>query len=147
MIETAFHHCGDRVSLPVSNLHTTKAAILNERGHDIDALQNFDRARMIREQLLHEEDSEIANALSNCAIAIVGIGEEPNKALEMLLRALSIDESKPEAIKNKVLHLRHLNLCFAYKALKDWQNARYHLERGIQYATAEFGEGSRYMVM
>ncbi|KAM0456590.1 hypothetical protein ACHAO4_003620 [Trichoderma viride] len=104
-------------------------AILNEQGHDKDALLSFKRALSIREELLAPDDSEVANALSNCAIAQLGIGTEPGIALAWLLRSLEIDESKPAEIKRKVLHLRHFNLCFAYKALGNWDLFTKHLTR------------------
>ncbi len=74
------------------------------------------------------------------AIARLGIGDVAIQALAWLLRSLEIDESKPAEIKNKVLHLRHFNLCFAYDALQDWANARWHLDKAVAYVEAEFGK-------
>ncbi len=43
-------------------------ATLNEQEHDKGALLSFKRALAIREELLPPDHSEIANALSDCAI-------------------------------------------------------------------------------
>ena len=89
----------------------------------------------------------MANALSNCAIAQLGIGTKPDVALTWLLRSLEIDESKPKEIKRKILHLRYFNLCFAYKALGEWGMFTKHLTEATEHVLDEFVENSRYLVM
>ena len=47
--------------------------------------------------------------------------------------------------KDKVLDLRHHNLCFAYRTLGDFENARRELDLATKYVEAEFGKDSRYL--
>ncbi|KAH8813001.1 hypothetical protein F5884DRAFT_899203 [Xylogone sp. PMI_703] len=150
VVQVGFDHCnmyGTTVSLPFSNLCTDMGAILNEQAHDHAALQSFSTALAIREKLLPADDSEIANAMSNCAVALMGTGRNLETALKWLLCALRIDESKPWEIKRKVLHLRHFNLCFAYKSLEMWAKFTEHLDKAVMYVKEEFGQDSRYLVV
>ncbi len=92
-------------------------------------------------------DSEIANALSNSALSMIGCGRDLERALEMLLESLAIDLSNPPEIHKKVLHLRHYNTAFAYRALGNIEDARHHVEEASRCAEAEFGKHSRYLTM
>ncbi|KAI9768831.1 MAG: hypothetical protein M1840_004645 [Geoglossum simile] len=96
-------------------------------------------------ELLPPNHSEIANALSNYALSMIGTGKGLEKALKMLLKALEIDMSNPTEDREKVLHLRHYNLCFAYRALGDFGNARDQVDKASRYVEAEFGKDSRYL--
>lgn len=92
-------------------------------------------------------DSEITNALSNSALSMIGCGRDLGRALEMLLESLAIDLSNPPEIYKKVLHLRHYNTAFAYRALGNIEDARHHVEKASRCAEAEFGKHSRYLTM
>ena len=70
-----------------------------------------------------------------------------DKALEMLFGWLKIDMVNSKEDRSKVLHLRHYNLCFAYKALGDLDNARVQLDLATTYDEEEFGKDSRYLNM
>ncbi|KAL5331193.1 hypothetical protein ACEPPN_000722 [Leptodophora sp. 'Broadleaf-Isolate-01'] len=92
-------------------------------------------------------DSEITNALSNSALSMIGCGRDLGRALEMLLESLAIDLSNPPEIYKKVLHLRHYNTAFAYRALGNIEDARHHVEKASRCAEAEFGKHSRYLTI
>ncbi|PVH79797.1 hypothetical protein DL98DRAFT_532649 [Cadophora sp. DSE1049] len=92
-------------------------------------------------------DSEIANALSNSALSMIGCGRDLERTLEMLLRRLSIDLANPLEVDKKVLHLRHYNTAFAYRALGNIKEARRHVQEASRCAEAEFGEDSRYLTI
>jgi tetratricopeptide (TPR) repeat protein len=102
--------------------------ILCEQGMDRSAIKYNDIALAVRKELLDPLDSEIANALSNAALSMVGCRQDMDTALVMLLESLRIDLANPPEDYQKVLHLRHFNLGFAYKALGDMDKARYHID-------------------
>lgn len=118
-----------------------------ERGQDISALKYNDVVLRVRETQLDPMDSEIANALSNSALSMVGCGRDLEKALDMLLKSLTIDLSNPSDIHKKVLHLRHYNIGFAYRALGNIEKAHHHVQEASRCAEAEFGKYSRYLTM
>ena len=123
------------------------STLQGERGRDKSAIAYRERCVNIRTTLLPTNHSEIANALSNYALSLVGMRHDLDRALEMLLKALEIDMLNPVEDRSKVLHLRHYNLCFAYRALGDLENARSHLDHATRFVEAEFGKESRYLNM
>ena len=147
VLNNGFHHCTDDKSLPYSNLCVCKSTVLGERGQDRSAIPYRKQCLQIREDLLPPNHSEIANALSNYALSLVGMKADLDMALEMLLRSLAIDMANSQEDRRKVLHLRHYNLCFAYRALGDFDNARAELNKATAYVEEEFGKDSRYLNM
>ena len=123
------------------------STVLGERGRDKSAIPYRRRCLQIREDLLPPNHSEIANALSNYALSLVGMKADLDKALEMLLKSLEIDMANSKEDRSKVLHLRHYNLCFAYRALGDFGNAWTQLELATTFVEEEFGKDSRYLNM
>lgn len=118
-----------------------------ERGRDKSALHFNDITLKVRREVLEEGHSEIANALSNSALSMVGCGKDLDNALEMLLESLRIDLSNPAEDHKRVLHLRHFNTGFAYRALGNIAKAREHIDQASACARAEFGPESRYLTM
>lgn len=123
------------------------STVVGERGRDRSAILYRRQCLQIREALLPPNHPEIANALSNYALSLVGMKADLDKALEMLLRSLKIDMVNSKEDTSKVLHLRHYNLCFAYRALGDLDNARTQLDLATAYVEEEFGKDSRYLNM
>ena len=121
--------------------------ILCERGQDKAARHYNDIVLHVREDALGPAHPEVANALSNAALSMVGSGEELDTALAMLERSLQIDLSQPARVHRRVLHLRHFNLAFALRALGRLDEARRHVDDASACARAEFGEESRYLTM
>ena len=121
--------------------------ILCERGQDRDARSYNATVLAVREAALGPMHPEVANALSNAALSMVGSGSELEEALAMLERSLLIDLAQPQAVRRRVLHLRHFNLGFALRALGRLEEARRHVDEASAYARAEFGENSRYLTM
>src|SRR5215471_9153282 len=68
-------------------------------------------------------------------------------ALGYLHEALEIDMLNPKEDRDKVLHLRHYNLCYAYKATGYPGKARREVDTATRYVVAEFGRESRYLNM
>jgi len=91
--------------------------IVCERGQDTSALHYNDIVLDVRPKIFDPKHSEIANALSNSALSMVGCGKDLKQALAMLLKSLQIDLSNPVEDHKKVQHLRHFNTGFAYRAL------------------------------
>lgn len=118
-----------------------------ERGQDKSGLKHNDVVLQIREGCLDPMDTEIANALSNSALNMVACGQDVEKALEMLQRALKIDMSQPHEVNKVVIHLRYFNLGFAYRALGRLEEARECVDKASACARAEFGKNSRYLTM
>lgn len=123
------------------------STVLCERGRDRSAIPYHSQCLQIRENLLPPNHSEIANALSNYALSLVGMKADLDKAVEMLLKSLEIDMANSKEDRSKVLHLRHYNLCFAYRTLGDFDNTRAQLELATAYVEEEFGKDSRYLNM
>jgi len=146
LLRIGFHHAKDE-SIPHTNLCVNMGQVLCERGQDMSALHYNDIVLKVRQKFLDTNHSEIANALSNSALSMVGCGRDLDRALEMLLQSLQIDLSNPEEDHKKVLHLRHFNTGFAYRALGKLREARYHVEKASACAEAEFGRESRYLTM
>ncbi len=145
VVGAGFRHCKNGRSLEYSNLCVIMATILCERGQDKSALVYNERVLGIRSELLDPVHAEIANAFSNYAISVIGTRIDLEKALAMLLKVLEIDMSNAKEDRDKVLHLQHYNLCFAYRALGDLKNARRELDLATKYVEAEVGKDSRYL--
>lgn len=111
------------------------------------AIKYNDIVLNVRKELLDPLDSEIANALSDAGLSMVGCERYLDQALAMLLESLQINLANPAEDLKKVLHLRHFNLGFAYRAVGDIDKARYYTDQASNYARAEFGPNSRYTTM
>lgn len=62
-------------------------------------------------------------------------------------KAVHIDMLKPEHERNKILHIRHLNLGSAYCHLKQYDKAETHIENGRDFAIQTFGQETYYESM
>ncbi len=133
--------------MPYTNLCVHMGTASCERGRDMRALKYNDIVLAVRKDLLPPTHSEIANALSNSALSMIGCGAHLHKALDMLLQSLKIDLANPASDHKRVLHLRHFNISFAYRALGKMQEAREHVDQASAYARSEFGQDSRYLTM
>ncbi|KAI1271208.1 hypothetical protein F5Y07DRAFT_404632 [Xylaria sp. FL0933] len=142
-----FHHCKGADSIPYTNLCAMMGQVCCERGQDRSALKYNDIVLRIRESQFGPMHSEVANALSNAALSMVGCGQDVETALSMLKRSLTIDLANPLEDHKKVLHLRHFNIAFALRALGRLQEASQHVDLASAYAIAEFGENSRYLTI
>ena len=118
-----------------------------ERGQDISASKYNDIVLRVREDQLGPMHSEVANALSNSALSMVGYGKDLDVALKMLERSLEIDLANSREDHKKVLHLRHFNTAFALRALGRMAEARHHVDEASACARAEFWKDSRYLTM
>ncbi|KAJ8130114.1 hypothetical protein O1611_g3512 [Lasiodiplodia mahajangana] len=147
LLDHGFHHAQGEKSIPYTNLCVNMGHVYCERGQDKRALDYNDIVLRIRESSLEPSHSEIANALSNSALSMVGCGRDLEKAYEMLKRSLKIDLANNPEDHKKVLHLRHFNIAFALRALGRCDEARTHVEQAAQYAIAEFGPCSRYLTI
>lgn len=147
MLDHGFHHAKGVESIPYTNLCVNMGQVYCERGQDKRALEFNDIVLRVREASLDADHSEIANALSNSALSMVGCGQELEKAYQMLQRSLKIDLANKPEDHRKVLHLRHFNTAFALRSLGRWKEARTHVDQAAQYAIAEFGPASRYLTM
>lgn len=147
LLRIGFRHSGSERSIPQTNLCVNMGQVFCERGQDFSALHYNDIVLDVRQAHLDPSHSEIANALSNSALSMVGCGKELDKALQMLLKSLEIDLSNPVEDHSKVLHLRHFNTAFAYRALGQLDKAREHVKKASACAEAEFGPESRYLTM
>jgi tetratricopeptide (TPR) repeat protein len=106
-----------------------------------------EQALKIRRTLLPHGHSEIANALSNYAHSIICAGGNMSTALGYLHEALEINMLNPKEDRDKVLHLRHYNICYAFKAMGYFAKARQEVDTATRYVEAEFGKESRYLNM
>ncbi|KAL2833836.1 hypothetical protein BDW59DRAFT_156634 [Aspergillus cavernicola] len=147
LVDDGFHHCTDTESIPYTNLCVTMGHVLCERGQDMTALKYNDIVLRVREAHLDPMHSEIANAMSNSALSMVGCGKDVEEALTMLKRSLAIDLQNPPEDHGRVLHLRHFNTAFALQALGRIEEARSHVDRASACAEAEFGKDSRYLTI
>ncbi|KAI1317386.1 hypothetical protein F5Y16DRAFT_419650 [Xylariaceae sp. FL0255] len=138
-----FDHCKDKESTVFTNLSTIMGQAYCERGQDLEALKHKRAVLRIREAQLHPNHSEIANALSNLALSMVGCGKDVEGALLMLQRSLEIDLANPREDHTKVIHLRHLNTAFALRALGRFKEAAHHVAEANRSIMAEFGMNSR----
>lgn len=133
--------------IPYTNICTIMGHVLGEQGHDKAALVYKNIVTEIREAQLDPFHSEVANALSNSALSMVGCGRDLDQALAMLQRSLDIDLRNPYEDHKKVIHLRHYNLAFTFRALGRLEDAKMHIDVASACARAEFGENSRYLTM
>ncbi|KAI1453884.1 hypothetical protein F4805DRAFT_461272 [Annulohypoxylon moriforme] len=147
LLNCGFDHCKDDDSIVFANLSTIMGQVYCERGQDIAALKHTNAVLRVRESQLDHMHSEVANALSNSALSMVGCGQNLEEALEMLDRSLKIDLANPREDHTNVLHLRYLNTAFALRALGRFHEAIYHVEEANKWAIAEFGESSRYLTI
>jgi tetratricopeptide (TPR) repeat protein len=69
------------------------------------------------------------------------------EALDCYQKAIDIDLLKPETERNKILHIRHLNMGSVYTNLKQYSKAQSHIETGRQYAIKTFGKDTYYESM
>ncbi|GAW23605.1 hypothetical protein ANO14919_131790 [Xylariales sp. No.14919] len=118
LLTDGFDHCKDKDSTVLTNLSTIMGGLLGEGGHDLEALNHKNAVLWIREHQIDAVHSEIANALSNSALSMVGCGKDIKGALTMLRTSLEIDLANPREDHIKVIHLRHLNTAFALRALR-----------------------------
>ncbi|KAI0098027.1 P-loop containing nucleoside triphosphate hydrolase protein [Nemania sp. FL0031] len=147
LLSHGFHHCNGVESIPYTNLCAMMGQVCCERGQDRSALKYNDIVLRIRESQFGPMHSEVANALSNSALSMVGCGQDVETALSMLNRSLEIDLANPLEDHKKILHLRHFNIAFALRALGRLQEASQHIDSASAYAIAEFGENSRYLTI
>lgn len=64
---------------------------------------------------------------------------------ERLLKALTIDLTKPIASQEKILHTRYLNFALLYTLMGRHQEARENLAIGRRYVIGLFGEDTYYI--
>lgn len=69
---------------------------------------------------------------------------EYESALESFKLATKIDLLKPERERNKILHIRYLNIGNAYAALGQYDDAKLNIERGRGFAIKTFGPNTHY---
>lgn len=131
----------------ITNLCVMMGHVYCERGQDISASKYNDFVLRVREDQLGPMHSEVANALSNSALSMVGYGKDLNVALKMLERSLEIDLANPREDHKKVPPLRHFNTEFALRALGRMAEARHHVDEASACARAEFWKDSRYLTM
>lgn len=101
----------------------------------------------MRELHLNPLHSEVANALSNSALSMVGCGQNLEVAAAMLKKSLEIDLHNPPEDHSRILQLRHFNTAFALRALGRLEEARTHVDLAPRYNVQEFGDKSRYLTM
>ncbi len=74
--------------MPCTNLCVNMAQVHCERGQDKSALKYNDIVLRVQECRLDPMHSEVANALSNSVLSMVGYGQDLDLALQMLKRSL-----------------------------------------------------------
>lgn len=131
-------------SIVHTNLLVTKASILCDRGQEAASEEMESLILETRRKIFPAGHGEIANALGNIALSGVGTGNNLELQVERLKEALAINFANDPEERDKVLHLRHFNLCFAYKEMGKVDLAKEELQKAIDCVEKEFGKTARY---
>jgi hypothetical protein len=115
-----------------------------DRGQEAASEELEDIILQTRRRIFPAGHGEIANALGNIALSGVGTGNNLGLQVERLKEALAINFANEPEERDKVLHLRHFNLCFAYKEMGEVELAKEELQKATDCVEREFGKTARY---
>jgi tetratricopeptide (TPR) repeat protein len=119
------------------------ASVACESGNASKAYPLIDKAMEIRKALLPPNHEELANLYHNYANIHLTYEVTPktiSAAKETIYKALEIDMTKPEAERNRILHIRYLVLSLAYTLGGDYTKAWAYIDEAQRYAVQTFGE-------
>ncbi len=122
LLAIAFKACDDKDSVLYAHLLNTSAALNGKRNNTAEALKLYEASKDIRERFLGSDHEELANTHNNMGLVLESCCR-PQEALESFHRAIAIDMKKPEAERNKILRIRHLNVGSAYVSLGKFDDA------------------------
>ena len=108
-------------------------------------LKHFDEALKLRRKALAEDDSEVANALSDCAISMLG-KRVPTLKLRMICfyGLQKLTNQKLEATnKQRSCILDNSMFVSPTRLWRTRQNLYLHREQALHYVKADFGEDCR----
>jgi tetratricopeptide (TPR) repeat protein len=146
LLETAFKTCDDKESILFAHLLNTSAYLQDKRNRSKEALELYEVSKKIRETHLGPLHEELANTYNNMGLALESCCRF-HEALECYQKAVEIDLLKPEKERNKILHIRHLNIGSAYANLERYPEAQSHIEKGRHFAIQTFGKDTYYESM
>jgi tetratricopeptide (TPR) repeat protein len=146
LLETAYKVCDSKDSLLYAHLLNTAAIIHGKRNHTTVSLTLYNESRLIRERLLPRSHEELANTYNNIGNVLLSQCEY-EKAHEAYQKAIDIDMLKPEEERNKILHLRYLNVGGVYRFQNLFEKSREYIEIGRTFAVRHFGENTYYEAM
>ena len=111
LLAIVFKACDYKDSVLYAHLLDSSAALNGKRNNTAEALKLYEASKDIRERLLGPDHEELANTHNNIGLVLESYCR-PQEALESFHRAIAIDMKKPEPERNKILHIRHLNVGF-----------------------------------
>lgn len=143
LLEVAFQVCDDTDSILYAHLLNSAGCLRDKRNRPLEALNFFQESKTLREKHLGHSHEELANTYNNMGLSLMSCCRYKD-ALESFKLAIKIDLLKPERERNKILHIRHLNIGCAYAALEQYDDAKMNIEKGRGFAIKTFGAHTHY---
>jgi hypothetical protein len=141
LMNTAMKLCEDKDGLIYAHLCKSISCVEMERAYADAALPYIQKSLEIRQRLLPPDHEELANLFNNYGNMILQAYREntSQEFIDLQLKAISIDMTKPKAERELILHIRHANTGRALRLLEKYEEAIWYIEEARKYALNNFG--------